>query len=146
MATLVTLGFAGKSLETFVEALKSNGVQRLVDIRLRQNSQLSAFALGRDLAYLLPTYLDIEYVHEPLLAPTPEILDAYRVDKDWAMWKRRFTALLVERDMPAVLARHAKGVEVIAFLCSEAKATECHRGVLADAYVAKHPRTKVLHA
>ena len=70
MATLVTLGFAGKSLETFVEALKSNGVQRLVDIRLRQNSQLSAFALGRDLAFLLPTNLDIEYVHEPLLAPT----------------------------------------------------------------------------
>jgi uncharacterized protein (DUF488 family) len=41
---LYTIGFTQKSAETFFDLLRQHGVQRLVDIRLNPNGQLSGFA------------------------------------------------------------------------------------------------------
>ena len=75
---LYTIGFTKSSAEHFFDRLMVAGIRRVIDVRLNNTSQLSAFAKSKDLAYFLRVLANIEYVHEPLLAPTREILEAFR--------------------------------------------------------------------
>lgn len=138
MTTIYTIGFAAKSLEQFVGLLRTAEVTRLIDVRLRPGSQLSGFARGGDLQYVLERYEHIEYVHAANLAPTDAILDGVRKSKDWDAYLSQYSALMRERKMQAELRRLIGDHERVALLCSEAKATTCHRGVLAAAYAKAH--------
>ncbi len=89
---LYTIGFTKKSAERFFTLLKSNGVQCLVDIRLRPNGQLAGFARQSDLPYFLTELAWCDYQHIADLAPTDEILSQYRDDKDWPRYEQRFEA------------------------------------------------------
>jgi uncharacterized protein (DUF488 family) len=73
-----TIGFTRKSAEQFFASLSAAGVRRVVDTRLYNTSQLSGFAKQEDLRYFLKKIGSIEYHHEPLLAPTADILDDYK--------------------------------------------------------------------
>lgn len=75
---LFTIGFTKKSAESFFETLRKSGARRVVDVRLNNVSQLAGFAKKQDLAYFLDEICGMEYVHEPLLAPTQEMLDEYK--------------------------------------------------------------------
>lgn len=75
---LRTIGFTKKTAEYFFELLKKKHVKRLVDIRLNNVSQLAGFAKKKDLEYFLDRICEIDYVHDPLLAPTQDILDDYK--------------------------------------------------------------------
>ena len=58
-------------------------------------SQLSGFAKADDLAYFLKSIGRIAYVHEPLLAPTDDMLKAYKKEKgDWRAYEARFLTLI----------------------------------------------------
>jgi uncharacterized protein (DUF488 family) len=46
---IYTIGFTKKSAQTFFELLHQNGIQRLIDIRLKPSGQLSGFAKKDDL-------------------------------------------------------------------------------------------------
>jgi len=48
---LYTIGFTQKSAATFFGLLRQNGIQRLVDIRISPQGQLSGFARQEDLPY-----------------------------------------------------------------------------------------------
>src|SRR5580765_7877602 len=48
---LFTIGFTHKSAREFFTALKEAGVQRVVDVRLNNNSQLAGFSKKDDLRY-----------------------------------------------------------------------------------------------
>ena len=75
---LYTIGFTKKSAEEFFESIKNAHISLLVDVRLNNNSQLSGFAKGRDLAYFLPRLAACKYVHGLRFAPTKELLSNYR--------------------------------------------------------------------
>jgi len=75
---LFTIGFTRKTARAFFTSLKDAGVRRVVDVRLNNNSQLAGFSKKEDLAYFLREIGGIEYVHLPELAPTQDILDAYK--------------------------------------------------------------------
>jgi uncharacterized protein (DUF488 family) len=129
--TLFTIGFAGKSAEEFFEALHQAGVRRLVDVRLNNRSQLAGFTKSRDLKYFLRTIADIEYVHEPSLAPTKEILDAYKKKRiDWHSYESQFRGLLQERE-PAKGLQH-DDFDHACLLCSEPTPDHCHRRLVAE--------------
>lgn len=78
---IYTIGFAKKSAEAFFGALRKAGIKRLVDIRLNNTSQLAGFTKRDDLKFFLKELCNSEYIHEPLLAPTPEILNSYKKKK-----------------------------------------------------------------
>ena len=81
---IYSIGFTQKSASQFFGTLKAHGIERLLDVRLNNTSQLAAFAKQADLAYFLSEICGAAYEHEPLLAPTQEILDAYKKKKgDW---------------------------------------------------------------
>jgi uncharacterized protein (DUF488 family) len=128
---LFTIGFAGKSARDFFETLRRAGVRRIVDIRLKNASQLAGFTKKRDLEYFLRAILDIDYVHLPELAPTQDILDAYKKKQiDWSEYERRFRQLLDERKPAGQLARAE--FERACLLCSEPTPEQCHRRLVAE--------------
>ena len=100
MPTIYTIGYTKKTLEHFIRLLQEAGVDAVIDIRLRNTSQLAGFAKRDDLAFLLREGFGIEYEHRPELAPTLEILKAYKTDGDWAAYEREFLSLLDSRNTP----------------------------------------------
>ena len=50
-------------------------------MRLHNTSQLAGFAKADDLAYFLKKLGSIQYVHQPLLAPTDTMLKAFKKEK-----------------------------------------------------------------
>ena len=78
---LFTVGFTGKSAEQFFTLLRDAGVRLLIDTRLNNVSQLAGFTKKNDLRYFTKAICDIEYVHATDLAPTQDILDAYKKQK-----------------------------------------------------------------
>lgn len=78
---IYSIGFTQTTAEHFFGRLKSAGVERLLDVRLNNSSQLAGFAKARDLPYFLRELVGARYEHEPLLAPTQELLDQYKKKK-----------------------------------------------------------------
>ena len=129
---LWTIGFTQRSAASFFGALREHGVRQLVDVRLHNVSQLAGFAKRDDLAYFLRTICGAEYCHEPLLAPTQELLDEYRKAKrGWSTYERGFRALLAERQVERVLDRALFDLPTV-LLCSELTADHCHRRLVLE--------------
>lgn len=132
METLIyTIGFAEKTAREFFTKLKDARVKTVIDIRLNNVSQLAGFTKEQDLPYFLHEIAGIKYVHKPELAPTKDILDAYRKkDIDWAEYERQFRQLLLERRVSDIIT--PEFVDKSCFLCSEPKPDKCHRRLVAE--------------
>ncbi len=129
---IYTIGFTQKSAREFFELLKANGIRRLIDIRLSNTGQLAGFTKRDDLAYFLGAICSAEYVHEPLLAPTKELLSDYRNQRcTWQDYERVFKQLLIDRRVAEQLDR-SLFAEPTVLLCSEPAAEQCHRRLVAE--------------
>ena len=127
-----TIGFTQITAAGFFGKLKQAGIRRVVDVRLNNVSQLAGFAKRDDLRFFLAEICGAEYVHEPRLAPTQEILDAYKKAKgDWDDYQRRFLQLLADRRIETELDRRLFDVPT-ALLCSEPTAEHCHRRLVVE--------------
>jgi uncharacterized protein (DUF488 family) len=129
--TLYTIGCTRQPAERFFTTLIRAGVRRLVDVRLRNTSQLAGFAKRDDLAYLLRVVGGIAYQHEPLLAPSQPILAAYRATADWDVYREQFLALLRDRRVATCLDRDAYEAPTV-LLCSEPCPERCHRSLVTE--------------
>ena len=133
---ICTIGFAKKNLRTFIHKLKAAGVEKVIDIRLHNTSQLAGYAKMDDLEYILGL-VGIGYEHHPELAPTEEILDGYKKKRlSWPDYEREFKGLLVSRN-PIEGIRWLGGNGPVCLLCAEDKPLQCHRRLVAE-YCAAH--------
>jgi uncharacterized protein (DUF488 family) len=133
---IFTIGFTKKSAETFFTRLREAGVTRLVDVRLNNVSQLAGFTKKDDLRYFAKAILNIDYVHVPELAPTPEILDAFKKQKrDWRLYERQFLGLMKERNIEDTVRPPLPSGSCL--LCSEETPEHCHRRLVAE-YLQPH--------
>jgi uncharacterized protein (DUF488 family) len=137
-----TIGFTQKSAREFFDRLRKSGARRVVDVRLNNVSQLAGFSKKEDLQYFLKAILDLDYVHLPTLAPTQDILDAFKKQKgDWGLYERQFLELMRKREIEKRL-----DPEIInngCLLCSEDKPHHCHRRLVAE-YLRQHWGTVVI--
>ena len=134
---IYTIGFTQTTAEHFFGRLKSAGVRRLLDVRLNNSSQLAGFAKAQDLPFFLQELVGATYEHEPLLAPTQELLDEYKKRKgDWESYERGFLELMAERQIDRALSPTEFELPS-ALLCSEATAEHCHRRLVCE-YLANH--------
>ncbi len=145
MPTLYTIGFQRKPLSQFIALLRQAGVDAIIDIRLRNTSQLSGYTKRDDLAFLLNEGFDIAYEHRPDLAPSGDILDAYREDKDWAAYEERFNPLLAERQAETIGRDILSRYQAPCLLCSEPTADHCHRRLVAEHWADHIPDLNVTH-
>jgi uncharacterized protein (DUF488 family) len=134
---IYSIGFTKKSAGEFFGTLKAHGIERLLDVRLNNTSQLAAFAKQADLAYFLNEICSATYEHEPLLAPTQDILDAFKKKKgDWDTYTEAYLSLIRTRKVESVLSMESFQKKTV-LLCSEATAEHCHRR-LALEYLQQH--------
>ncbi len=141
---LFTIGFTKKTAEDFFTRLTRAGVKRLIDIRLNNVSQLAGFAKRDDLRYFLRAIGGIDYFHRPDLAPTQEILDAFKKNKiNWPVYERDFRALLSSRKIESLVT--PEFLHEACLLCSEEKPDQCHRRLVFEYLNEKWGNVKVHH-
>lgn len=142
---IYTVGFTQKSAAEFFDLLRSSGVRRLVDVRLNNVSQLAGFTKRDDLRFFLRELAGIEYVHEPRLAPTKELLDDYKKKRiSWDQYAERFLGLMAHRRIEAEIDPQEFAAPTV-LLCSEATAENCHRRLVVE-YLQQHwPEIEARH-
>lgn len=129
MLLLHTIGFTQHSAAEFFGKLRDARVERLVDVRLNNVSQLAGFAKRADLEFFLRELCGAGYVHELRLAPRDEDLKAYRDGKmSWSDYEALYLATLRERRVETMERFDRRSV----LLCSEATAERCHRRIAAE--------------
>jgi uncharacterized protein (DUF488 family) len=131
MNKVYTIGFTKKTLKDFIARLRNAGVQRIVDIRLNNSSQLAGFAKNPDLEFILNQF-GIEYISIKELAPEESFLSKYRKDKNWQEYETNFKALMDSRNAKKILSDLQLDRKASCLLCSEDKADKCHRRLVAE--------------
>jgi uncharacterized protein (DUF488 family) len=140
-----SIGFTQKTAHQFFGLLKRAGIRRLVDIRLNNISQLAGFSKREDLQFFLKELCGVEYIHEPLLAPTQEIIDHWRKKKgSWAEFERSFLALMAQREVESRIDRRLFAIPAV-LLCSEPTAEHCHRRLVLEYLKGKWGHFEIRH-
>ncbi|HEX4951435.1 MAG TPA: DUF488 domain-containing protein [Blastocatellia bacterium] len=144
MTTVYTIGFTKKSLQQFIETLRAAGVRKVIDVRLRNTSQLAGWSKSPDFGYLLEAGFGIGYEHHPEFAPTDALLDKYKKDHDWAWYEDAFNQLIASRKLEtegrALLAEDGN-----CLLCAEPTAEQCHRRMTAEYLQQLDPDVQIKH-
>ena len=141
---LFTIGFTKNNAEQFFGKLKQAGLTKVVDTRLNNVSQLAGFTKKDDLRYFLREILGIEYVHIPLLAPTKDILDAYKkAGGDWGTYEQKFNGLIRSRHIESKIEKGF--LDGACLLCSEPTPHHCHRRLVAEYFRDQWGDTEIKH-
>jgi uncharacterized protein (DUF488 family) len=141
---LFTIGFTKTSAEHFFERLQHARVKRVVDVRLNNVSQLAGFAKRDDLRFFVGRICGADYVHCPELAPTSEMLDAYKKHGgNWDEYSKKFLALIASRRIEATL--DVASLDEACLLCSEDVPHHCHRRLVAEYLKDRWPNVDIQH-
>ncbi|AZV46334.1 hypothetical protein C3L23_03325 [Nautilia sp. PV-1] len=139
---LFTIGFSGKSAEEFFNLLTRNNIQKVIDIRLNNKSQLAGFTNIKHFPYFLKLH-GIKYEHNKLFFPTEELLKNYKNKKiTWEEYENIFLNLLKERKIEDKI--NINDFENAVLLCSEKTADKCHRRLSAE-YLKKFFNIEIIH-
>ncbi len=141
---LYTIGFAGKNAETFFGILSDAHVARVLDVRLFNSSQLAGYAKKPDLAFFLRAIAGIDYQHRQDLAPTKDILEAYKKGRmDWSTYEEQYTALIASREVEGNVSADLLASGCL--LCSEPTADKCHRRLAAEYLQSEFGGFQIVH-
>ncbi len=144
MIELFTIGFTKKTAKEFFTKLQEMGIKRVIDVRLNNQSQLAGFTKKGDLEYFLNTIANIDYIHLPQLAPTEEILRAYRKKEiTWGDYEERFNELIASRQIEKEF--DPGSFNDACLLCSEHEPQKCHRRLVAEYLKDKWGDVQIIH-
>lgn len=139
---LYTIGSGKKSACDFFTLLQKNGVKRVIDIRLKNTSQLAGYTKKADLEYFLKAIADIEYIHMPEFAPTEKIMSDYRAKKISRIeFEKSYTSILDERKIQLSPDLFDGGC----LLSSDPSINHCHRRLLAEYLSERIAGLEVVH-
>ncbi|MDB5936333.1 MAG: hypothetical protein JWQ01_3677 [Massilia sp.] len=140
---IYTIGFTKSSAEHFFTRLKEAKAARLVDVRLNNVSQLAGFAKRDDLRYFAQQLCGIGYEHKLALAPTTEMLAAYRSGHgEWDAYATSFRQLMAQRRIEQMDREQLAGA---CLLCSEDQPHHCHRRLVAEYLRDKWRDVEIVH-
>jgi uncharacterized protein (DUF488 family) len=141
---LFTIGFTRKAAENFFTLLSKAGVQRVIDIRLNNTSQLAGFTKRDDLRFFLKAVCGIDYLHMLELAPTKAILDQFKKPGGkWSDYERDFVKLISDRQIENVVSRDL--VHFGCLLCGEETPEHCHRRLVAEYLQNRWGNVEIIH-
>lgn len=139
-----TAGFTKWLAKDFFEKLNTFKINKLIDIRLRPNSQLSGFSREVNFSYFLKKLSNVEYEHQKNLAPTNELLNRRRKNNlSWLEFESEYLNLLTNDILEYCLKEISE--KKILFLCSESEPQFCHRSILTDKLNSLNSTLKVTH-
>lgn len=136
-----SIGFTQKKAERFFDLLRVAKINTLIDVRLNNVSQLAGFAKRDDLRFFLKELCQAEYVHLPELAPTQDMLKAYKQNgMTWDEYEKRFLDLMAQRQVERIVDQNL--FDDGCLLCSEHKPHQCHRRLVIQ-YLNEQWQTKL---
>ena len=139
-----TIGFTEKPASRFFDLIRKSGARRVVDVRLNNTGQLAGFSKRDDLQFFLREICGVDYIHIPELAPTQEILDAYKKHGGaWSVYESEFLDLMERRRIDASVAQSV--IDQGCLLCSEHKPHHCHRRLVVEFLERKWGGLQPLH-
>ena len=128
---IFTIGFTGSNAEHFFTRLHSENIKKVIDTRLWASSQLAGFAKKQDLPYFLKKIVNIDYEYRKDLAPSEDILKAYKDGKiNWNEYEIKYKNLIHHRDIANVLK--PQDLAHSCFLCACKTQHQCHRRILVE--------------
>lgn len=145
LSSLVTIGVYGWRLDAFLEALRSAGVEVVLDVRQRRGVRGSEYAWAN--ARRLQAALDearVGYEHRPELAPTTELRQLQYAEDARAGVGRRSRDLLAPEYVRRYTTEILDRVELeppsvpSALLCVERDPEACHRSLIAERLASDH--------
>ena len=146
MNKIFTIGFTKKSAERFFTLLEDNNIWCVIDVRFNNMRQLAGFTKYPDIKYFLNRIANIDYVHDKNLAPSPEILTAYRNKQiDWAGYVDAFNKLMKSRNIINYVTEHYGSFADCCLMCSEEKPDFCHRRILAELLSEQVEELEIIH-
>ena len=144
MIKIYTIGFTKKTARYFFETLIKNSVNKIIDVRCNNKSQLAGFAKSPDLEFFAKKICNIDYEHILDFAPSKELLSDYRNKKTkWSDYKKIFRKLIDDRD---ILNKYPiKNLDNACLLCSEDLPDKCHRKLLAEYFKEFYTEVNIIH-
>ena len=141
---LYTIGFTKKTAETFFNLLRTNGIKKVIDVRLENTAQLAGFSKKDDLRFFLKEICQCGYEHRPNWAPTKKLLDGYKHNEiPWDEYVVQFSRIIQDRGLMENL--ELASLEDCCLLCSEPTPEHCHRRLLAERIKMKFPNIRIIH-
>lgn len=131
-----TIGTGDRTAAQLFEPLATSGVEQVLDVRMDKPEGFGGLLGRADLAFLVPRVLDATYAHEPLLAPTEEVLR--RLEErggGWDVYREEMFGLFAGRRIEEVARRCLEPRTVL--LCSSPDHAQCHRSLIID-YLSEH--------
>lgn len=119
------------SAQQFFKELLESQVDLLLDVRLKNQSQLCGFTKKADLAFFVPQICKAKYVHDLKFAPEAGLLDRYV--KHWITWEeyaRRYKEKMEEQDVEQYFWDKYGHYKCICMLGTETKQRRSHTEVL----------------
>lgn len=124
---LYTISAHEISAQDFFNTLLAKQADLVLDVRLKNTSQLCGFTKAKDLAYFCRTIAHATYIHDLDFAPTPKLLASYlQQPTQYAAYFAAYRALLLERDICNKFAQKYEKYENIFLLGTATKHRHSH--------------------
>jgi uncharacterized protein (DUF488 family) len=141
---LLTTGYAGHDLDSFVAKLREHGVETIVDVRQNPVSRKRGFSKSKLEKFLAEH--GIRYVHMRELGVPAELRNRLRggeceLDEYFA----EFARYLSTHDETLASLQSRASNERCCLLCVESRPEECHRSIIADAIIKRDHRLRITH-
>ena len=144
LVKVFTIGYAGKNARDFFTILKQANISKVIDVRLYNTSQLAGFTKKQDIEYFLETIAGASYIHLPIMAPTKQLLNDYKKGLiSWQQYETQFKTIIARRQIEKHIT--PQDMDMACFLCSEAKADNCHRRLVAEYLAGLWSNISIIH-
>jgi uncharacterized protein (DUF488 family) len=144
LATVLTIGYEGRTADQLVDELTGAHVRVLIDVRLTPLSRKPGLSKQRLAARLAAS--GIAYLHLPALGNPKDNRASFR-DGD-PLGRGRFKARLLTSEALEALDQLIALAQVgrVALLCFERDPETCHRHMIGDEAVRRAPALAMAHA
>ncbi len=122
------------SAKDFFERVAAENTDLVLDVRLKNGSQLCGFTKQKDLEFFVPRLTGARYLHELAFAPTKGLLDLYtKKQLDWRRYREEYRILLEQREALPRYFQLYGSLPCVCLLGTETKKRRSHTEVLYDA-------------
>jgi len=127
---LFTMGYEGISIDNFIDNLKANDINCIIDVRALPLSRKPGFSKTKLAGRL--NHLKIQYIHLPELGSPKDIRDELKSTRNYtAFFKKMEKYLTGKKDAIRQAYNHVIKSRCC-LLCFERLADQCHRKIVAE--------------